>query len=269
MATPERIKRELGGHDSLELGILRAMWRVAGSALDNGAPIDLDGLPPGFGGAMGATPLLDALQSRQFLQWKRCGSGNTLTAPQKPLTAFRIDWTVLDRRRKADLQKLDAMQQYAYTKGCRRGFVLRYFGDPAARTYGSSCGGCDNCMGTTVDVEQGGAPSMRGSGSRTKPRRRNDSSAGERSASEDAPVLSGADEALLARLRDLRRTISREEQVPAYVVFPDRTLAEMAVRRPRNVNALGEIRGVGPVKLDKYGERFLDVLRSVDETEAA
>jgi ATP-dependent DNA helicase RecQ len=266
MATPERIKRELGERDSLELGILRAMWRVAGSALEDGAPIDLDGLPPGFGGGQGAMPLLDALQSRQFLEWKRCGSGAALTAPRKPLSAFPIDWALLDRRRRADLQKLDAMQQYAYTKGCRRGFVLRYFGDAAART---SCDGCDNCLGTRVDVEKGSAPSMHVPGSRGKTKSRPRASTGDAAPPDDAPVLSGADEALLARLRDLRRTISREEQVPAYVVFPDRTLAEMAVRRPTNANALGQIRGVGPVKLDKYGERFLDVVRSADETEAA
>jgi hypothetical protein len=55
------------------------------------------------------------------------------------------------------------MQQYAYTKGCRRGFVLRYFGDPAAR---SSCGGCDNCLGTRVEVEKGSS-----AGSRVAPAR--------------------------------------------------------------------------------------------------
>jgi ATP-dependent DNA helicase RecQ len=158
------------------------------------------------------------------------------------------------------------MQQYAYTKGCRRGFVLRYFGDAAART---SCGGCDNCLGTRVDVEEGIAPSER-SKSFAKPKRRQRTTAGAAAQpAEDAPVLSGADEAMLARLRDLRRTISREEQVPAYVVFPDRTLAEMAVRRPTNENSLGQIRGVGPAKLEKYGERFLDLIRSSDETEAA
>jgi ATP-dependent DNA helicase RecQ len=264
LAAPERIKRELGASDdSLELGILRAMWRVAGSALNDGAAIDLDGLPPGFGSTGGAIPLLDALQSRQFLEWRRCGSGATLTAPRKPLTAFKIDWAVIDRRRKNDLQKLDAMQQYAYTKGCRRGFVLRYFGDPAART---TCSGCDNCLDSRVDIEQGAAPSLRGA-AKPRSRRKDDKRAPARD--EDAPVLSGADEALLARLRDLRRTISREEQVPAYVVFADRTLAEMAVRRPTNEAALGQIRGVGPVKIEKYGERFLDVLRSADETEAA
>jgi ATP-dependent DNA helicase RecQ len=67
----------------------------------------------------------------------------------------------------------------------------------------------------------------------------------------------------------LRRTIATEEQVPAYVVFPDRTLAEMAVRRPRTRSALSGIRGVGPAKLDRYGERFLVVVRAADETEAA
>src|SRR4051812_19424035 len=46
LATPARIKRELTESNSLALGILRAMWRVAGDALNDGAPIDLDGLPP-------------------------------------------------------------------------------------------------------------------------------------------------------------------------------------------------------------------------------
>jgi ATP-dependent DNA helicase RecQ len=267
MATPDRIKRELGGSsDALELGILRAMWRVAGSALSEGTTIDLDGLPPGFGGGAGGMPLLDALQARQFLEWRRAGAGSALTSPKKPLTAFHIDWAAIERRRKNDLQKLDAVQQYAYTKGCRRGFVLRYFGDPSAR---SSCAGCDNCLGTHVDVERGAAPSMRSPASGGKARRRATSESDRVAAADEAPVLSGADEALLARLRDLRRTISKAEQVPAYVVFADRTLAEMAVRRPTTAAAMGQIRGVGPVKLEKYGERFLEVLRSADETEAA
>jgi ATP-dependent DNA helicase RecQ len=265
LATPERIKRELSSpDDTMELGLLRAMWKVAGSSINDGVSIDLDGLPPGFGGA-GAMPLLDSLQSRQFVEWKRLGGGSGLTAPRRPLSGFPIDWNAIDRRRRADLQKLDAMQQYAYTKGCRRGFTLRYFGDPAAR---AKCTGCDNCLGTFVDVERGGAPSLRG-GPKPKPARRASGSARESVREEDAPALTGADEALLARLRDLRRTISKEEQVPAYVVFPDRTLAEMALRRPTTTSALGQIKGVGPVKIEKYGARFLDVLRSADETEAA
>jgi superfamily II DNA helicase RecQ len=43
----------------------------------------------------------------------------------------------------------------------------------------------------------------------------------------------------------------------------------MAVRRPRNDTQMAEIRGVGAVKLERYGERFLNVLRASDDTEAA
>jgi ATP-dependent DNA helicase RecQ len=85
----------------------------------------------------------------------------------------------------------------------------------------------------------------------------------------DSSALDAAASRLLGRLKELRTTIAREDRVPAYVVFPDRTLAELAVRRPRTANAMQGIRGIGPVKLDKYGERFLAVLRDHDETEAA
>src|SRR5215468_9610532 len=102
LATPARIKRELGESDSLELGVLRAMWRVAGESLNDGASIDLAGLPPGFGGASRSVPLLDALQSRQFIEWRRCGASAVLTSPKKPLTALRIDWAAIERRRRAD-----------------------------------------------------------------------------------------------------------------------------------------------------------------------
>ncbi|HEY1586674.1 MAG TPA: ATP-dependent DNA helicase RecQ, partial [Polyangia bacterium] len=93
LATPDRIKRDLSSPtDTMELGLLRAMWKVAGASINDGAPIDLDGLPPGFGGGMGAMPLLDSLQSRQFVEWKRLGGGSGLTAPRRPLSGFNIDW---------------------------------------------------------------------------------------------------------------------------------------------------------------------------------
>jgi ATP-dependent DNA helicase RecQ len=262
LATPQRIKRELGGTpDSMELGLLRSMWRVAGSALEQGASIDLDGLAPGFGRAGGVVPLLDALQDRQFLEWKRAGGGNSVEHPQRELASFDVDWDTLDRRRRAELAKLDAMQQYAYLKTCRRGFVLRYFGDPAARP---KCSDCDNCLGTHVDTSTLRRPSReRTRGRRTLERER------AKTIASDEVVVDAADGVLLERLRTLRRAIAKEQQVPAYVVFPDRTLAEMAVRRPRTITALAGIRGVGPTKLERYGERFLNLLRSVDGTEAA
>src|SRR5688500_3398659 len=145
LATPERIKREIPAEQGMERELLRALWRAVGGRIQVGAAIDLDGLPPGFGGTMGVIPALDRLQSRQFLTWERTGGGTRLADPRAPLAHFSIDWALIDRRRAADIAKLDAVQQYAYTRGCRRGFVLRYFGDPAAR---ATCEGCDNCLGT-------------------------------------------------------------------------------------------------------------------------
>jgi len=263
LATADRIKGELGPADALKLGLLRALWRVGGDALYDGLPVDLDRLPPGFGGATGAMPLLTELERGQFLEWHRLGGGDHVTNPARPLSAYPLDWAAIDRRRKNELSKLDAMQQYAYATGCRRGFVLRYFGDPAA---GKDCGGCDNCLGThDATRREKTAPAP-------KPGEKRRKSDGARRQSKPEPselVASPADARLLEQLRALRSRLAREQQVPAYVVFPDRTLLEIAVRRPKSPYALGEIRGVGPMKIDKYGEQFLELVRTSDETEAA
>ena len=264
LATPDRIKRELGDGEALCLELLRALWRVAGETLNDGATIDLDRLPPVFGGVIRAMSLLDQLQARQFVEWQRVGGGDRVTDMRRPLSAYPLDWAALDRRRKAELSKLDSMQQYAYASGCRRGFVLRYFGDPAA---GKDCGGCDNCLGT-----HGSFGHQRAALGVPKPGEKKRSRGAARAGSPAEPselTPSAADAALLDRLRQLRGAIAREQKVPAYVVFADRTLLEMAVRRPKSPYAFGEIRGVGPMKIEKYGEQFLTLLRAADETEAA
>jgi ATP-dependent DNA helicase RecQ len=218
-------------------------------------------LPPGLGGAANALPLLESLQERQFLVWERLGSGLYMTDRGAPLSKFEIDWPALDRRRAAELSKLQAVQRYAYTKECRRGFVLRYFGDPSARR---TCEGCDNCLGITVAVEaEDDAPRTRARGRR--PRR--DPA---RVAESDAEVTIGpGEEKLLAALKSVRTSIAREEHVPPYIVFSDRTLAELALRRPRSLSALQDVRGVGPMKLERYGARFLDAISKADDIEAA
>ncbi len=144
LATPDRIKRELTDDIDPALGILRALWRIAGKNLNTGATVNLDALPPGLSGLQTAATLLDQLQSRQLIIWERVGGGLRLASPEQPVAKLPVDWGTLARRRNAELAKLGVMQKYAYARTCRRGFVLRYFGDPAAR---SRCEGCDNCLG--------------------------------------------------------------------------------------------------------------------------
>jgi ATP-dependent DNA helicase RecQ len=70
-----------------------------------------------------------------------------------------------------------------------------------------------------------------------------------------------ADPELLERLREWRSAEARRRNVPAYVVFHDRTLAELAVARPRTAEELLGVRGVGSAKLESYGDALLALLQ--------
>ena len=63
-------------------------------------------------------------------------------------------------------------------------------------------------------------------------------------------------------LRTWRKEEAQAQQVPAYVIFPDRTLAEIARTRPGTMAALAPVAGVGQAKLDRYGEAVLQVVRN-------
>ncbi|MGF1551086.1 MAG: DNA helicase RecQ [Paracoccaceae bacterium] len=76
------------------------------------------------------------------------------------------------------------------------------------------------------------------------------------------PELSEADASLFEALRAERRRLADEAGVPAYVVFPDRTLVALAVERPASPDALAAVHGVGRAKLAKFGEDFLAVIRA-------
>jgi ATP-dependent DNA helicase RecQ len=69
---------------------------------------------------------------------------------------------------------------------------------------------------------------------------------------------------LFERLRALRKALADQRKVPAFVVFGDRTLLEMATRKPRTREALLELFGVGERKLEEYGESFLAEIRRQD-----
>ena len=68
------------------------------------------------------------------------------------------------------------------------------------------------------------------------------------------------DEPLLSALKAKRRALAEAAGVPAYVIFPDRTLTEMATRRPQDLDQMAQIGGVGAKKLESYGRAFLSVI---------
>ncbi len=75
-------------------------------------------------------------------------------------------------------------------------------------------------------------------------------------------ALTAADAGVLERLKAWRMAQAREQAVPAYVIFHDRTLAEIAALRPQDQEALAAIPGMGAKKLERYGAALLALLKN-------
>jgi ATP-dependent DNA helicase RecQ len=70
----------------------------------------------------------------------------------------------------------------------------------------------------------------------------------------------GVDAALLARLKAVRRELAEIREVPAYIIFSDATLIDMCHLRPETLEQMALVSGVGPKKLEDFGQAFLDAL---------
>lgn len=133
-------------------------------------------------------------------------------------------------------------------RDCRHRAILRHFGEAMG-----SCGSaCDDCTGVNVG-ERAAAAIARRPGERRGGKARAGDRAGTGS---DDPAV----EERFLRLRELRKQLADARDLPAYVVFHDRTLREMAEQRPLTMEALLAVQGVGPAKLERYGRAFLEEL---------
>ena len=75
-------------------------------------------------------------------------------------------------------------------------------------------------------------------------------------------VLNEKDFAVFAKLRNLRKSIAEQEGVPVYAVFTNEQLAAMVQKKVFSQNTFGTIDGVGKMRLEKYAEPFLKILRN-------
>jgi ATP-dependent DNA helicase RecQ len=134
------------------------------------------------------------------------------------------------------------MFRFAEASRCRHQLLAEYFGESLPK-----CGeSCDVCRGKLALP-----PKLRKS-------RRGDSTAPRVSA---ATLGVSVDDELLTLLKSLRLHLAREKGVPAYLIFNDATLLEMAARKPKTEAELLSVPGVGPAKLEKYGAQFLKMFR--------
>ena len=123
-------------------------------------------------------------------------------------------------------ERLRRMADYASARHCLRATMLSYFGQASP----GQCGNCSVCCGAQA---RGASRVLRGRG------------AGK------------GEDALYERLVTLRKRIARTRSVPAFIIFSDATLREMAQKRPRDRAQMLDVSGMGERKFDAYGERFL------------
>ena len=156
-------------------------------------------------------------------------------------------------RARREHKRLDALVAYCETPDCRRQSLLGYFGE-----FSDPCGNCDVCLG----------PADRMTAFRHRPdlvrkTRR------EKRAALVPPDIDPQTDDLLVHLKALRLKMAKQRGVAAYIVFSDKTLIDMAQRKPLTKWDFGEVNGVGANKQEQFGEVFLATIRQFVELRAA
>ena len=150
---------------------------------------------------------------------------------------------------RAQKAQIRAMHRFAEGAECRHQALARHFGEAIPPCAVS----CDCCTGRDVLAEAPAAP-RRPSARRT----------GKGTVPVQPPDDAGAPD-LLVHLKALRKQLADERKVPAYLVFSDATLIDMARMRPGTDAEFLAVNGVGPKKLTLYGDAFMALLREVAE----
>ncbi len=183
---------------------------------------------------------------------------------------YFINNTESETERMIATANLEQVMRYGELTSCRRAFLLRYFTEPATA---QNCGNCDNCLGlppliaTTTKsratkehyIEEYFTTETLAYNSNTRtahttPRVAKTSASGSH------------DSALFEILRTVRREEALRRNVPAYVVFADRALMEMATHVPKTKPEFLTISGVGEKKLEQFGELFLRAIKEYVES---
>lgn len=180
----------------------------------------------------------DGLPSDSVLLWNDGDVNTALFLAER--TAVPADTPPEEAKRAEENRKrlVWRMRDYCQCVGCRRDFILRYFGE-RARAEGS-CGHCDSC-----------APA-KAAGAAFRPLGR------PRQAAKAVPA--GIDPVLLDDLKRLRKGLAGDNA--AFTVFSNAVMLRICEARPTTVGEFLEIRGIGPAKAEAYGDAVVALMRS-------
>jgi len=155
-----------------------------------------------------------------------------------------------NRIRSQDLRRLNDMASWCTRSPCLRAGILRYFGQKAQ----NSCGNCSRCVNSRY-------PEVNGL---TRTKRTADST-------RDTPTLPKAGQSLVRikpasgdslfeRLRAVRMELAKANKCPPFVIASDKTLTDLAMKKPTTPEAMRSVYGMGDIKISRFGNDFLQVI---------
>jgi ATP-dependent DNA helicase RecQ len=183
---------------------------------------------------------LSALERAGAIQVQRPFTGRTIHSLRDDgWDSLGVNLERVRAQERNQLLLLKRMTEYAYTKRCRRGFLLRYFGEQTS--WGHDCGSCDVCAGPRTKVP-------------TKSSSRSDAaSIGKAALPQQYSVLA------VEELKRFRRELSHDLGVPPFIIFNDATLYGLAASLPTTKSEFVRVKGTGEAKWERFGAKITQI----------
>ncbi|MGB7438141.1 MAG: RecQ family ATP-dependent DNA helicase [Candidatus Acidiferrum sp.] len=176
-------------------------------------------------------------------------------------------------------RRYDLMRAFVNGSRCRQKHICEYFGESVKW---EKCGVCDSCAGLPewMASEAGAAGKSGRSANRNRahdaalavppqPKRWANANRAIEQMAFDGPTTANVDEELRQFLREWRRVTAREKMIAAFIVLHDTTLDELCVKRPRNLQELRKVSGMGEKKCEMYGQEILELFARFEKGERA
>ena len=193
---------------------------------------------------------LSALERAKAISVRKPFAGRGIRALQRvPFHALDLSLERVRRQERRALLLLRRMTDYAYGRACRRAFVLDYFGEDTRHL---DCNGCDVCSGQRTRIELPPPRASAKSGGIYKSKER----------VAEGPMSDQAAEAL----RRFRRDLSRDLDVPPFILFTDKTLQALATALPLNREDFLAVKGTGATSWERFGPKVVEICKGARET---
>ncbi len=188
---------------------------------------------------------LDEEQARHGLSLLERGGNITVRKPfsgrairaldPAPYHQLGLDLSAMREQERRSLLLLKRMTDYAYSKRCRRAFILRYFGEQEVE---GQCAGCDVCVGKRLSVNAAPARSFPASTPAAPPPH---------------------SELAMTELRRWRKELSKDLGIPPFIVFNDKTLYAIASALPIDRSGFLAVRGTGESRWERFGPAIVQI----------